>query len=103
MRSVGAAQAKAWAAPFLKSGAQSIDLGSDCSSRRPVLDLQSRHGAQIAVLGDDGAVAQGERDRGQLHIDDRYDAARALEFVADAPKMLSRLVFERPFGDSGEP
>ena len=64
---------------------------------------QSRHGVQIAILGDDGAVAQGERNRGQLHIDDRHDAADAPEFVVDSPKMLSRLVFERPFGDSGEP
>jgi hypothetical protein len=73
------------------------------SSRRPVLDLQSRHGAQIAVLGDDGAVAQGKRNRGQLHIDDRHDAAEAPEFVANSPELLSRLVFERPFGNSDEP
>ena len=38
-----------------------------CSRCRPVLKLQSRHGAQIAILGDDRAVAQGERNRGQLH------------------------------------
>jgi hypothetical protein len=50
-----------------------------CSSRRPILDLQPRHRAQVAILRDDRAVAQGERDRGQLHIDDRHDAADALE------------------------
>ena len=77
-------------------------IGPSYSSHRPILDRQSRHGAQIAVLGDDGAVAQGEHDRGQLHINDRHDAANALEFLADPPKMLSRLVFERPFREFGQ-
>jgi hypothetical protein len=74
-----------------------------CSGDRPILELQLRDGAQIAILGDDGAIAQGQRNRGQLHVDDRHDAADAPEFVVDSPKMLSRLVLERPFGDSGEP
>jgi hypothetical protein len=73
------------------------------SRRRPILDLQSRHSAQIAILGDNSAIAQGEGDRGCLHIDDGHDAAGAPEFVAETSKMSSRFVFERPFGDSGEP
>ncbi len=40
------------------------------SSCRPILDVQPRYGAQVAVLADDRAVTKGERNRGQLHIDD---------------------------------
>lgn len=80
----------------------SIPKNGGSSPCRPVLNVQSRHGTQIAILGDDRTVAKGKRNRGQLHIDDRHGTAIAPEFVADSPKMLGCIVFERPFGDSGK-
>ena len=37
-------------------------------TKGPVLDAQSRHGGQVAVLADDGAMAEGQRDGRDLQV-----------------------------------
>ena len=57
----------------------------------PVFMVQSGNGVEVAVLGDDGSMAQGQRDGGDLDVDLRHRATGAAKFGEQAAELASGL------------
>lgn len=51
--------------------------------------VQSGNGVEVAVLGDDGAMAQGQRDGGDLDVDLRHRATGAARLGTQAAELAS--------------
>ena len=72
-------------------------IGSmSASSLCPVLDGQPRDGFQVAVSRDHRAVAQGERDGGDLDVNLLHGPTDPLQFVEEPAELLGRRLVVGP-------